>query len=144
MAKRLSEKLKNQQDRDNPLVLGEVKRLQVELNQLLYQENLWWKQRAKWHKYREGDRNTKFFHACANQRRKKNLIQKIVTIAKESLEDKEQIAEEFNNYFSGLFRISLLSEEGIALSTGHIALKVIDEMNERLTKHYLKEEVLRY
>jgi hypothetical protein len=55
----------------------EVRRVKQELQNLLDQENLRWKQRAKinWLKY--GDRNTKFYHACANQRKKSNQIYKI-------------------------------------------------------------------
>jgi len=52
--------------------------LKEELNVLLEQEDLKWRQRAKEDWLRLGDKNTKFFHACANQCSKKKTIQQIV------------------------------------------------------------------
>lgn len=42
------------------------------------QEDLKWKQRAKKHWYKHGDRNTKYFHAYTNQQQKNNFIKRIV------------------------------------------------------------------
>lgn len=77
--KELSIKLKSLQDKEDLRSMGEEKRVQKELNFLLEKEELQWKQRAKRNWYAHGDRNTKFFHACATQRRKKNFILKIST-----------------------------------------------------------------
>jgi hypothetical protein len=40
------------------------------LQLLLDQENIKWKQRAKVNWLQGGDRNTKYYHACANYRKK--------------------------------------------------------------------------
>ena len=42
---------------------AEINQLREEINDLLDSEETIWRQRSKVHWYREGDRNTKFFHA---------------------------------------------------------------------------------
>jgi hypothetical protein len=42
---------------------GAVKKLQDEIDEILEQEDVRWKQRSKQNWYMQGDRNTKFFHA---------------------------------------------------------------------------------
>lgn len=48
------------------------------LNELLYHEELYWKQRAKAHWLTEGDTNSKFFHAAASKRKKMNHIHHLI------------------------------------------------------------------
>ena len=48
------------------------------MTQLLIQEDAFWRQRAKVHWLRDGDLNTKFFHAAASSRRKVNKITSLV------------------------------------------------------------------
>jgi exonuclease III len=87
---------------------------------------LLWRQRAKIKVAVEGDENTRFFHACANQRRRQNKIQ---VIEHESVElyDHERKAAVLHGFYSGLlgsnpqtewsFRLNDLYPEGpISLS----------------------------
>ena len=61
------------QDRDR--VMGkEINSLRKEINDLLDCEETLWHQRSRVFWYGQGDRNTKFFHSKALQRRKKNTI----------------------------------------------------------------------
>ena len=45
-----------------------------ELNNLLDSEEMLWHQRSKIYQYKKGDKNTKFFHARATDKRRKNTI----------------------------------------------------------------------
>jgi hypothetical protein len=87
---------------------------------------LLWRQRANIKVAVEGDENTRFFHACANQRRRQNKIQ---VIEHESVElyDHGQKAAVLHGFYSGLlgsnpqtewsFRLNDLYPEGpISLS----------------------------
>ena len=58
-------------DKDEDLSL-EINRLRGELNNLLDDDEMYWGQREKAHWLNEGDKNTKFFHAQASERRKQN------------------------------------------------------------------------
>jgi hypothetical protein len=44
------------------------------MTQLWLQDDAYWRQRAKKLWYKDGDRNTKFFHASATTRKKANRI----------------------------------------------------------------------
>jgi len=48
--------------------------LRKRMQRLLSQDDAYWRQRAKTHWYKDGYRNTKFFHASATARKKVNSI----------------------------------------------------------------------
>lgn len=70
-------KLAEMQGQENVSEVGQVLALQKVLQVQMEQEELRWKQRAKVNWLSFGDRNSKFFHACANHRRKVNKISQI-------------------------------------------------------------------
>jgi hypothetical protein len=117
----------------------EVRRVKQELQNLLDQENLRWKQRAKinWLKY--GDRNTKFYHACANQRKKSNQIYKIKDEQGMIWEAQGDIEKTFVNYFSGLFSTDCAGNLDLCLT--HLDKRVTRSMNESLLRPFEVEEV---
>lgn len=51
-----------------------MQEIQTKIDSLLHQEEIWWAQRAKIHWLKEGDRNTKFFHQKATERRNHDKI----------------------------------------------------------------------
>ena len=74
----IPKKIQDKRNRLNALAMREndedlsleINRLRGELNDLLDDEEMYWGQRAKAHWLKEGDKNTKFFHAQASERRK--------------------------------------------------------------------------
>jgi hypothetical protein len=57
--------------------LEQINQLQGEVNDLIEMEELKWRQRAQQNWLQYGDKNSKYFHACVNQRRKTKLIKQI-------------------------------------------------------------------
>lgn len=53
---------------------GELRAMEHKLNELLYKEEIFWKQRYRILWLKAGDQNTKFFHQRANKRNKINTI----------------------------------------------------------------------
>lgn len=69
-------------------------------------EEIYWRQRCKNQWAKEGDRNTRFFHAKASRRHKSNLISGLYDAVgqwKEEIADVEKIVLD---YFGNLFQTS--------------------------------------
>ncbi|GLT66646.1 hypothetical protein SLA2020_390010 [Shorea laevis] len=102
-------------------------------------DDLRWKQRAKRHWFSHGDRNTKFFHAWANHRRKKNYIGSILDEEGTLWTKQEDIDAAFINYFQSLYTSA--SPSGIEDSLGEVQHRVTAEMNASLLQEFTSDEV---
>ncbi|XP_042972799.1 uncharacterized protein LOC122304606 [Carya illinoinensis] len=91
--------------------IGEIHQLQREINGLLESINVKWQQRAKEHWLQKGDRNSRYFHSCATQRKKRNCIVKIT------------------------------DERGIVYTKSEEIAKVSEDMNAKLTQQFTAVEV---
>lgn len=109
-----TERLKKEQEVEGPHNIAMIKMMQEEFGVLLEKEDLKWKQRAKRNWYQHGDKNTKFFHACASQRKKKNWIKEIKNAQGQMLSEQQQVEKVFIQHFKSIFSSSRPSEEAIA------------------------------
>lgn len=104
-----------------------IKLLQDEINHLLEMEDLQWKQRAKRHWFCQGDRNTKFFHAWANHRRKTNQIEYVIDELGVRWTEPEDVDRVFVDYFQSLY--STASPSGIEANLSGVPSRVTEAMN---------------
>ncbi|KAF5452149.1 hypothetical protein F2P56_027179, partial [Juglans regia] len=121
--------------------IEEIKGLQREIGEMLEIEDLKWKQRAKLNWYQLGDRNTKFFHNCANQRRRKNAIKVIHDEQNRRLSSPSEMEGVFNRYFQKLFTSSEPSKDEITNCLKNVEPRVSNEMNVNLTRSFTRLEV---
>lgn len=102
--------LKQLQEIENRHNSKEIKRTQQEIEMVLEKEDLKWRKRPKRNWYQLGDRNTKFFHSCANQRRSKNRIRMVMDEQNRSYLRHDELEVAFSEFFVRLFTSSKPSQ----------------------------------
>lgn len=118
---------------------AEIRATRRDLNELLDDEELYWGQRAKAHWLKEGDKNTKFFHAYASDRRKQNTILGIWDEFGRWCEEKESIAQAAVTYFENIYTSASPSRVEEVMAA--IPVRVTEDMNESLSLSFTREEV---
>ena len=88
---------------------------------------------------KEGDRNTKFFHAVASARKKKNHIKALRREDGVEVREEKELQEVATNYFLDLFSSSAGTRTAELLD--HVDPIVNPAMNEMLLKDFTVEEV---
>jgi exonuclease III len=117
----------------------DIKKLQTEIDFLLEQEDIRWKQRAKQNWYRQGDRNTPYFHSWASHRRKVNQIQKIQDDEGRIWNKPEEISKSFIDYYQDLF--TTCGVHGVEECLMGLDPRVTDAMNGELLRNFSMVEV---
>nr|XP_009608433.1 uncharacterized protein LOC104102441 [Nicotiana tomentosiformis] len=89
--------------------------------------------------FNDGDRNTKFFHAHVNRKRKRLQLKRIQNSDGDWIEDKEAVADEAVKFFQAQFHEDIVpSEFGII---DHVPHMVDMEQNQELLRQPTREEV---
>jgi hypothetical protein len=78
--------------------------LRKKMQRLLIQDDAYWRQRAKTFWYKDGDRNTKFFHASATARKKVNRILSLEDDQGLKFTESNGMCVVAKNYFLDLFQ----------------------------------------
>ena len=86
-----------------------------------------------------GDRNTKFFHTTASQRRRKNWIVGLQDLNGAWQEDKEEIERTILGYFENIYKSDQPTCFEASLSS--ITTRVSTDMNEDLIADFKAKEV---
>ena len=120
-------------------ILDKINEVQREINDLLHHKEVFWHQRSRSIWLPVGDKNTKYFHQRASQRRKKNTIEGLHDSNGVWCTNTGEIAVIAEAYYKGLFIASTeLSMEDVLTSVDSV---VTEEMARSLTCSYIEEEV---
>ena len=117
----------------------EIRKVRMEINEIQVREEIMWNQRSRAFWLKWGDRNTKFFHAMASQRRRKNQIVGLQNSRGEWQEDKESIDRIILDYFDSIYKSNQPTRFDANLNS--ITTRVTPNMNEALIAEFKAEEV---
>lgn len=113
--------------------------LRYKLERLLDQQHMYWKQRAHSSWLTKGDRNTKFFHAQASERKKRNTINKLKDDG-----GGEVMGKHLKSFISNQYQQLFMSTAGTHTEEvlDCIQGKVTQSMNNNLTAPFSGMEVV--
>ena len=110
-----------------------------ELSDALKAEEMFWKQKSRIFWLREGDRNTKFFHALIKQRRARNRITQLLDANGNVIEDEEGLVTIATSYFRQIFEAS--NPEDIEEALSEVSSTITEPMNDNITAPVTEGEV---
>ena len=111
----------------------------MQLNSWLDKEDALWHQMSSLNQFRDGDRNTSFFHAKTSARHKKNFIEGLLDPNGVGQEDEHKVEEIVVEYYKNLFTSNNPTNFSKLLKA--IRLKVSSLMNQSLLKDYTANDV---
>lgn len=121
---------------------AEIRRIENQINNMLFDEEVYWKQRSRADWLREGDKNTKFFHSKASDRGRKNMIWGVENNQGQWTVKQDEVEREFRNYFQSLFISSSPTYNQIQAVLEELPAKVTPEMNAYLEEPFSPEEIV--
>ena len=145
----MNKSLKQKQDRLQQLeslnmlhdTAEEIRAVHKELNELHIREEIMWNQRSWVLWLQNRDRNTKFFHALASQRQRKNRIGGLMDDGGIWHEQQGATEKIILDYFSSIFSTDHPSNFGASLEA--VSERVTLEMNNVLLGSFRADEVWR-
>ena len=102
-----------------------------ELSTALKADELFWRQKSRVIWLREGDRNSKYFHALVKQRRARNRITQLIDENGNVVEDEEGLVAIATSYFRQIFESS--NPEDIAEALEEVSTTITGDVNDTLT-----------
>lgn len=120
--------------------LKRQRQLCSDINNLLENEEIWWKQCSRVAWLQHGDKNTKFFHKKSSQRKQKNYIKGLKDdqgMWKFSFDDLQALMV---NFFIDLFKPRDLS--GVDRCCNMIKRKIPDHLMSNLSRPFSREDVV--
>ncbi|KAI5334024.1 hypothetical protein L3X38_024157 [Prunus dulcis] len=113
--------------------------LMSQLDSLLSREQAFWKQRSKVSWLKEGDRNTRFFHQRARNRKQRNYVKGLRNNTGRWREDEHGLQYVVLDYFTHLFTSSASGSEGEIIDA--VESRVTPDMNNLLLTDYCDAEI---
>ncbi|XP_048605797.1 uncharacterized protein LOC125583207 [Brassica napus] len=125
---------------DDDATTEEISKALKELSAALKAEEMFWRQKSRVLWLREGDRNSKYFHALEKQRRARNRITQLLDENGNIVEDEEGLVAIATSYFRQIFES--YDPEDIAEALSEVPTTITGSINADLTVPVTEWEVL--
>ncbi|XP_071680070.1 uncharacterized protein [Lolium perenne] len=109
------------------------------LTELAHREEIMWRQRSRVQWLAEGDKNTRFFHLRASQRKRKNKIERLRQTNGEMTDNPSLMASATNTFYKDLYRSEGTEDMEAVLDS--VPVRVTEGMNEGLIAAISNREV---
>ena len=119
----------------------ELKAIEKQIDDLLIDEEVYWRQRSRVVWLREGDKNTKYFHSKATARKRKNKTRGIVDERNKWTEEADEIERILCDYFDNMFTSNNPTMHQLESALKGMPCKISSEMNAHLDQPYTKAEI---
>jgi ribonuclease HI len=116
-----------------------VRKISLELDELLHREEMMWRQRSRVSWLKEGDRNTSYFHRKSSWRQSKNTIKRIRGLNGNWTDDPEDIKKLANDFFKELYTNNASINPSDLLDLVHTPID--SEINANLCRDFSDEEI---
>ncbi|XP_021737341.1 uncharacterized protein LOC110703870 [Chenopodium quinoa] len=100
-----------------------------------------WYLRSRVPEIKDGDRNTKYFHHKASQRRKKNEIIGLFNKERQWCDKEDDLEYAVTDFYEELFTSSMPSPEGCAKVLESVEKVISEDHNSELLKPFSKDEI---
>ncbi|XP_058776144.1 uncharacterized protein LOC131650452 [Vicia villosa] len=111
---------------------------QSEYEKALLKEDIYWRQRAKMHWFRDGDRNTRFFHQSAMARRKFKQINFLRHEDGTAVTEQQDLSMVAKRYFETLFTATSRNDEEVLSLFPQV---ITEDENVKLIRPISQEEL---
>ncbi|KAM6543446.1 hypothetical protein CsatB_007893 [Cannabis sativa] len=111
------------------------------LDDLLAQEEEYWRQRSRVSWLKSGDSNTKFFHQRANARHSNNKIKKLTGDNGQVYTSSHDILQQIELYFTGIFSTQGVDQLALQAVLDTIPVTITPESCEALSAPFTAEDV---
>ena len=115
--------------------------LEKQLEDLNAKHEAYWYLRSRVMEVRDGDRNAKYFHHKATQRKKRNYVKGLYDDHGNWREDGDDIEEIFSSYFTSIFTSTRPSDAAFNEVLRCVDPIITAEWNQMLLKPFTKDEI---
>lgn len=122
-------------------VENDIRKVEEDISKLLEEEETYWAPRANANWLEKDDKNTRFFHVRATNRKRNNTIMEIMEERGKLVIEEWKIEETIYGYFKTIFSSSQPAAQNMEEVLKSILWKVTDDMNAKLTAPFSEFEV---